>query len=191
MKRRAGFTLLELVVVVTLTGVVALLVYGAARAAADTRARLEVQQLAVSSELAWSVLVTDALRNVRASQDFGRPTLILEPGSDALGRPRDRLRLITAGGTPPLTGDADWEVVIEPQAAGLTLIARPIGVAVPARPLARLPGVTGLDARVLTGLVELEWAEEWSQPFFLPRAVEITLWTDSGPLPPPAVVTLG
>jgi prepilin-type N-terminal cleavage/methylation domain-containing protein len=190
-KRRAGFTLLELVVAITLTGVVALLVYGAARAAVDTRTRLEDERLAVHSALAWNALVSDALRNVRAAQDYGRPTLVLEPASDSPGRPRDRLRLITAGGTPPLTGDADWEVVIAPAADGLALTAKPVGVAVPARRLARLPGVTGLDVRVLAGSVEREWAEEWSQAWFLPRAVEITLWTEAGPLPPPLLVTLG
>jgi len=191
MKWRGGFTLIELVVAIAITGVVALLVYGAARAAVDTRARLEVEQLALRSQLAGNLLVTDALRNVRTAQDYGRPTLVLEPGSDALGRPRDRLRIITAGGTPPLTGDADWEVVIEPLPEGLTLIAQPIGVAAPPRQLARLPGVTGLDVRVLAGPAAMEWAEEWSQPFFLPRAVEITLWTDAGPLVPPLLVTLG
>jgi prepilin-type N-terminal cleavage/methylation domain-containing protein len=191
MKRCAGFTLIELVVAITLTGVVALLVYGAARAAVDTRARLDSEQQAVRAELAWNVLVTDALRNVRRNDDYGRPTFVLEPGSDAQGRPRDRLRLITAGGTPPLTGDADWEVVIEPRPDGLALIAQPIGVAVPPRPLARLPGVTGFDVRVPVGPAAMQWAEEWGQPFFLPRAVEITLWTDAGPLVPPLLVTLG
>jgi len=43
---RRGFTLLELVVAIMLTGIVALLVYGAARAALDARAEALADDLA-------------------------------------------------------------------------------------------------------------------------------------------------
>ena len=65
------------------------------------------------------------------------------------GPPRDRLSFVTAGGTPPLTADADWHVTVEATDDGLTLAAYPQGLATPPVTVLRLPGVTGLDAEIL------------------------------------------
>jgi prepilin-type N-terminal cleavage/methylation domain-containing protein len=186
---RRGFTLIELIIAIALTGVVALLVYGAADVALDTEERLQAEELVVRSERAWRTVVEDALRNVRANSDYGRATLVLEQRVDAMGRPRDRLRIITAGGTPPLTPDADWIVSIEATAGGVTLTATPFGVVAPPRTVTG-PSVTGLDVRVYGGLENPAWLEVWSDSRSLPRAIEITYWTDSGPITPPVLLTL-
>jgi prepilin-type N-terminal cleavage/methylation domain-containing protein len=186
---RRGFTLVELTVAIVLTGVVALLVYGAADVALDTEERLQAEERAVRSERAWRALVEDALRNVRTNSDYGRATLILEQHLDAMGRPRDRLQFITAGGTPPLTPDADWNVTIEPAAGGVTLTATPFGVVGPPRTVMG-PGVTGLDVRVYGGVQNPAWLETWSDRRSLPRAIEITYWTEAGPIAPPVLLAL-
>jgi len=187
---RRGFTLLELVVAIVLTGVVALLVYGAARAAVDTESRLAERRRAVQSDVAWQALLVDALRNVRSPQDHDRATLAVEPGSDASGRPRDRLTFITAGGTAPLTGDADWLVTVESTGGGLMMLAAPLAIDAPARGIAGKRGVTGFRVRAHSGVPGSDWAEGWSNRRALPAALELSFSTDSGPAGPPIVLEL-
>jgi prepilin-type N-terminal cleavage/methylation domain-containing protein len=187
---RRGFTLLELVVAIALTGVVALLVYGAARAALDTEWRLAERRRAVQSDVAWQALLVDALRNVRSPLDADQPTLSIESGADAMGRPRDRLSFITAGGTAPLTGDADWLVTVEAGGGGLMMLAAPVAVEAPARAIAGKPGVTGFAVRAHSGLAGSDWVEGWRNPRALPAALELRFSTDSGPAGPPVLVAL-
>ena len=190
MKRQDGFTLLELLVGIVLTGVVAVLVYGAVNAAVDTAERLRAEELTVRSERAWRAVVEDAVRNVRENSDYGRPTLVVEQRVDAAGIPRDRLRLITAGSTPPLTSDTDWTVSIEPREGGVSLTAHPLGIRSPLPTIVELPGVTGLDVRVFGGAGVATWREEWSDRRTLPRAVELRYWTAGGPIGPPVVLAV-
>ena len=190
MKRRGGFTLLELLVALTLTGVVALLVYGVAAVALDTEERLEAQQLASRSERAWHAVVEDALRNVRANSDYPRATLALEQHFDAMGRPQDRLEFITAGWTPPLTGDSDWSVRIESAGGHLVLTATPIGLNTPTPRVVEWPAATGLDVAAFGGLQQPTWVETWADRRILPLALELTYWTDAGSPGAPVVITL-
>lgn len=190
MRSLRGFTLIELMLALTITGVVALLVYGAADIAFDTQARLTESEHVIRSEHAWHTVIEDALRNLRANADYPRATLLLTPGLDAAGRPHDRLEFITAGGTPPLTGDADWIVTVEIGESGPVLTALPIGVRVPARRIVGLPGIRGLDIRVLSGIQNSQWLDQWNNRQQLPRAIELTYWTDDGPVSPSVLLTL-
>lgn len=190
MTESRGFTLLELVVTLTLTGVIALLVYGTATVAVDTQERVRDRQREVSERWAWGALLEDALRNVHSPLAYGSPTLVVEPGRDLRGRARDRLRLITSGSQPPLNADADWEVTLEVADAGLVLTGRPLGVQVPVRRLVGLPSVTGLDIRLSGGLEDAEWRESWRHPSMLPRVIEFAYYSDSGPIGPPVRLVL-
>lgn len=189
MTGRRGFTLFELLVALTLTGIVALLVYGAAAAAIDTEQRLRSRESEGRAERAWRAVLEDALRNIRSAEDYQRPTFVVESGAQGAAGPLDRLRFITAGGTPPLTPDADWEVVVEPVDGRLTLTATPIGVNVPARRILGPPGITGLDVRILSGTGDDGWLEEWGFRF-LPRVVSLTYWGERGPIGAPVRLTL-
>ncbi len=140
--------------------------------------------------MACEALLVDALRNVRSPLDHDRPTLVVEPGSDASGRPRDRLTFITAGGTAPLTGDADWLVTVEVSGGGLMMLATPVAIAAPGRAIVGKPGVTGLAVRAHSGLAGSDWVEGWSNPRALPAALEISFSTDSGPAGPPILLAL-
>jgi len=186
---RRGFTLFELLVALTLTGIVALLVYGAAAAAIDTEQRLRRSETEGRAERAWRAILEDALRNTRSAEDYQRPTFVVESGTPGAGGPRDRLRFVTAGGTPPLTSDADWEVVVESIDGRLTLTAAPIGVNVPARRILGPPGIRGLDIRVFSGTGDAGWQEEWDFRF-LPRVVSLTYWGEDGPIGAPVRLTL-
>ncbi len=187
---RAGFTLLELLVAIVLAGVVALLVYGAAAAGADTQARLRERRLALQAARAFRATLADALRNARPARTLGEKAFTLEEHRDAAGRPRDRLSFIAAGALPPLTADADWVVTLEPSPEGVSLEAVPLGLAAPTPLVVRLPGVTGLDIRVLGMSQPREWTTRWVFPALVPPAVALTFWTDSGPAGPPLRLAL-
>lgn len=189
MSDRQGFTLFELIVALTLTGIVALLVYGAAAAAIDTEQRLRTHEFEGRAERAWRAVLEDALRNIRSARDYQRPTFLVEPSTQGSGGPLDRVWFITAGGTPPLTPDADWEVTVESIDGRLALTAIPIGVNVPARRILGPPGMTGLDVQVLSGTGAQGSREEWTFRF-LPRVVSLTYWGSRGPLGAPVALTL-
>ncbi len=186
----AGFTLLEVLVALVLASIVALLVYGAARAGSDVEARLATHRRGVQTERAARAVLQDALRNVRLGARADDSTFVLDARRDARGRPVDRLSFKTSGGLPPLTSDANWLVTVEPTPAGLAVVGVPAGVRAAPRLLALLPGVTGLAVRVLARDSAASWAERWSFPALLPRAVELTYWSAAGPLAPPLRVAL-
>ena len=177
---RRGFTLLELLVALVLAGVVALLVYGAARAGSDTAARLSASRQQWQAQRAMRTLLEDALRNARPALRAGDAAFALHARTSSAGVPQDQLTFVTRGGFPPLTADADWRVTIETTPAGLSAIAIPLGVRTPERLAGILPGVTGLEIRVLAPSGG-PWSRQWAWPAAFPRAVALTFWTDSGP----------
>lgn len=189
MTARRGFTLIELMVAVTLTAVVGLLVYGAASAGLNTERRVRERDVEGRAERAWRTVVEDALRNLRSADDYGEGTLTLEQGTDVRGRPADRLRFVTAGGTPPLTPDADWEVTIEATAGGPVLTAVPLGVNAPPRRLPAPPGITGMDVRAFVAGAQ-GWREDWPTYPFLPRAIALTWWRGDAPAGPMTILAL-
>ena len=170
MIRTAGFTLLEVIVALVLTGVVVLLAYGAAYVSYDAHARLTADLRALQETRAVRELLRDALRSVRAQQR-GDPPFTLHAG---------RLSFVTAGGGPPLDPDYDWLLTIGPGADGLELSATPIGRAPAAVLTIRVPEVTRWDVRALAPSPP-QWLEEWPAGQ-MPRALTITMWHDSTPL---------
>jgi prepilin-type N-terminal cleavage/methylation domain-containing protein len=190
MRRGSGFTLIEVLVSIVLTGVVSLLVYGVAQGARDTVARIADDRHALQSAVAMRFLLQGALAAAQTS--FGRAdtVFVLENRVSARNLPQDRLTFVASGDFPPLSPGADWIVTLEPTPAGLRFVGAPRGYRTPSRVLALLPGVTGLAIRVLVGQKEPAWSQEWSFPTALPRAVELTYWTVSGPVGVPLKVSL-
>lgn len=189
MKTEAGFSLLELTVAITLTGVVALLVYGTAAIASDTHARLLRHDDYLRSDRVWQVVVEDALRNVLPNGTGGTAALILEDDIDALGRPGDRLQFLTSGGTPPLTSDADWLVTLESRNGQTVMSWSPIGIATTSRREIRILGV-GFDVRVFGGSPVATWHTAWNDRLTIPRAVEMTFGSDELSSPRTVLVNL-
>jgi prepilin-type N-terminal cleavage/methylation domain-containing protein len=188
--RRSGFTLIEVMVSIVLTAVVSLLVYGVVQAARDTQERIAEERHTLLSALAMRLVLQGALVGAQTTLLAVDTMLILENRVSARGTPRDRLSFVTSGDVPPLTPDADWMVTLEPTPRGLTLTGGPRGIRAPTRILARLPGVTGLAVRVRHPDIGEGWSQDWSQPGVLPEAVELTYWTDSGPVGVPLTVSL-
>ena len=176
--RRAGFTLLEVMVAVVLTGVVALTALVAARVSAEAHARLDAGLRSVQSDRAVRQTLLDLLHNVLAPRQRADTSLVLKG---------DTLRFVAAG-APPLDPDYDWLLELRPGPAGLELAARTLGRA-SARIGFRIPRVTRWEVRVW-GPGDTEWRREWAQAAMPPRGIAITFWGDSQPLGPPLTVRL-
>jgi prepilin-type N-terminal cleavage/methylation domain-containing protein len=190
MSRRGGFTLVELMVGLVITSVVALLVYGAIGTAADTQARLADGRTAVRGEMAWRVLVADAVRGIRSGREYEEPTFLLQDGVDADGRPADRLVIITSGSTPPLAPGTDWRLSLAVGREGLVAEATPVGWRVGApRTVWGPEELTGLEVEALAS-GSAGWMASWTPGAILPHALRITFWTAEGPSGAPLVVAL-
>jgi prepilin-type N-terminal cleavage/methylation domain-containing protein len=185
MRSRRGFTLLELMLAVVVTSVVALLVYGTLQVGLDARERIAERLVTDQSHRAIRVILGDALRNVRRPAGPNDSVFILTRGVSADGRPADTLSFLTGGSIPPLTADSDWMVSLAASDSGVTMWARPVGARLPARLVARLPGVPGLEVRVRRVGADSNWTAAWPTPGALPGAVAITFWSDSGAIGPP------
>ena len=189
MRRATGFTLIELLVAIVVTGVVALLVYGVIGVALDTQARVTASRSALQREMAFRAVLSEALRSMRQAEPTEPDIFILEESEGGSGPPQDRLSFVTAGGTPPLTADADWRVTLEVTDAGLALAALPEGLAAPPVVLAVLEGVTGLDVEVLApGRLPPRAPGAMGSLPGAPGLVSLVLWDAAGVPGPPLVV---
>ncbi len=189
MRRATGFTLIELLVAIVVTGVVALLVYGVIGVALDTQSRVTASRSALQREIAFRAVVSEALRSMRQAEPAEPDVFVLEETEDAAGRPRDRLSFVTAGGTPPLTADADWRVTLEVTESGLALAALPEGLAAPPVVLATLDGVSGLDVEVLApGKLPPRAPGAIASLPGAPGLVSIVFWDETGVAGLPLVV---
>jgi prepilin-type N-terminal cleavage/methylation domain-containing protein len=176
---RRGFTLLELMLAIVITSLVALLVYGTVQVGLDARERLAARLGEDQSRRAIRVILADALRNVRSPAGVDDSVFVLRTGTNRAGRPADTVSFLTGGSIPPLTSDSDWMVSLAASDSGVTMWARPVGVRLPARLVARLAGVPGLEVRVRRAGLDSSWTASWPGQGSLPGAVAITFWTDS------------
>jgi len=189
-RRRAGFTLIEVLVAITVTGIVALLVYGALDTSIVARSRIEQRSTRLSAEASWRQLVASALRGARSASEADEVVFLLEDGRGTEGLPADRLTFISAGGLPPLTSDAEWQVTVGVGPDGVVMIARPIGVLAPDRRIPAPAGYAGIGIRVRGGAASDAWRDAWIQRTTLPDAIEVTFWRTGGTAEPPLWIAL-
>jgi prepilin-type N-terminal cleavage/methylation domain-containing protein len=189
-KQRSGFTLIEVLVAIVLTSVVSLLVYGAAQAARDTKARVEAERSSLQRALAMRLLLADALAGAQTTLRALDTVFLLDNRIDNRGIPQDRLTFVASGDFPPLSPGVDWTVTLEATSTGLLLSGRPRGLRARARRLALLPGVRGLEIRTKQTGKDVSWSSDWKYPTALPMAVQLTYWAESGPVGVPLTVRL-
>ncbi len=175
---RGGFTLLEVMVALVLTALVAMMAVGAARVSAESAAVLDRELVSLRSERAARQVLLDLLHNVRPARTRGDTGLALSAGT----------LTFTAAGAPPLDPEYDWLISMRPGDDGLAIIARSLG-RMPAAVELRLPQVTGWQVRVLPPR-GTTWLEEWAASPILPAAVTIALWRGEEPMGAPLTVRL-
>jgi prepilin-type N-terminal cleavage/methylation domain-containing protein len=189
-RRRSGFTLLELVVAIVVTGVVALLAYATLRAGVDTNERLERSEAGVSAQAVARALLLDAIRHPpeEGGAAMNEALFTLEDRTSATGMPGDLLTFFSQGvGRAPGTAGL-WLVTLGATEEGVRLRAAPVDPDAGAAFDVMLPEARGLDARVLARSPEDAWMESWDLLGRVPAAVRIDLLDVSGrPLGPPVI----
>jgi prepilin-type N-terminal cleavage/methylation domain-containing protein len=190
-RRRRGFTLLELIVSIAVSGIIALLVYGSASAGFDTRDALARYRATGEAELRVRAMLADALRHASDEADPGTPAFDLVDATDPRGLPLDQLTFLTRGVVPPLGGSARWFMTLTPTARGLLVRAAPIEPPGAGTISAMLEQVRGLDVQVAS-LSEVSWSAAWPSSGRLPAAVQLLFYDAAGaPIGAPVVVRIG
>jgi prepilin-type N-terminal cleavage/methylation domain-containing protein len=188
--RQSGFTLLEVLVAIVLTSVVALLAYGTAGAGIDTSERLAQHRATAEAQLIVRSLLMDALRHTveGGGTSMNDVLFTIDDAVSSEGLPIDGLMFLSRGVSAPLGGATTWSVTLSPSPDGVRLFAVP--AAGSQSPIdAVLPGIRGLQVRALARTADLEWSNQWDAPGRVPAAVAIEFLDAQGtPAAPPLVV---
>lgn len=191
MSRRGGFTLLELVVAIVVTGIVALLAYGTLQAGVDTSERVQRSHGSVSFQAVARALLLDALRHLPegGGAEMDTPLFTIEDRTSASGLPSDIVTFLSNGVGPAPGAAGPWSVTLGATDDGVRLRAAPLDPNGGSPFDVRLDGVSGLDARVLARSAEDFWSGAWNRLGRVPAAVRLELLDASGrPAWPPLVV---
>lgn len=184
MRRRGGFTLLEVIVAITVTGL-SLTTAGMALAAArNTAARIQTHEAHTEADSRVRALLTDMLRHAPLAEQVDDPLLVVDRAS---GSPA--LRFLSTGVREPYGTGAVWQVEVALHDSTLVVRATPMGRDVGASPLvATLSPVTQWDVRLLehgAAVSSAAWRPDWPIAQDRPRAIELT-WShasDRGAMP--------
>jgi general secretion pathway protein J len=187
-----GFTLLELILALSIVGAVLVIMFGGLRVGLAAWQRGEHRAADLDHARSLVLLLEHALEGAfpyRVTSDDGQgPRILFE------GQP-DRLILVTLSPPFPAAGSVAFTAMsLSGEAGGLTLRqqALPNPVALDAiEPVLVDATTTAVRFRYLGGKPE-DWQDRWDigKEQTLPRAVEITLVTGTGggPLVPPALI---
>lgn len=191
MRNRRAFTLLELMVSITVAGIIALLVYGSASAGFDTRDALARHRSTAEAELRARTLLADALRHASDEADAGQPAFEVVDAMDARGLPSDQLTFLTRGILSPLGASGLWVVSVTPSPTGLVVAAAPDGARRSSAITATVSGIRGLEVETMS-LVDRSWMTGWPSSGQLPGAARLTFYDAAGSrVGAPLVVRLG
>lgn len=174
---RKAFTLIEVMVALVLTGLVALLAYGSAQAGFDTADRLDGYRHGTESEALMRGMLSDALRHLTDAPAGGPASFRVERMSQS----SDALAFVTRGVTSPHGAGSLWVMTVRPSPRGLWLHAEPLEDRAAADIDAYVSELTGISVRALND--DGEWVREWTTGRRSPAAVEISFSGLRSPLP--------
>ncbi len=183
---RRAFTLIEVIVALTIAGIIALAARAALVAGIDTEERLQLHTMTSEGDARFRSLLTEALRHMADSPAPGlAPFALRDTVVD--GRVSQTAEFYSRGlGFPAGTG-AILRVIVAPSSGGLTITAlRADGVGV-MRGVA--PSLAAM--RVRTKSPAGQWLEVWPQTLQVPVAVIVDFAAPSpdATVPPLVVAT--
>lgn len=181
MRARRGFTLLELMVGLVISGLVVTLGYGTLQGGLDTETRLQTHRLARESTLAARTMIADAMRHAVPGVPGGPAVFVLVDRFDANGIPADSLTFQSRGIVPPLGTSVTWQVALSMAGDSLRFVAWP-SEATSVPPVVATIGVgRGFEVQMLGRGMLSTWTTRWPDPGIAPDAVRLSIG-DTQPL---------
>jgi type II secretion system protein J len=179
----SGFTLIEVVIALVITSVVALLVYGTLGAAFDAREQLGRHQRDDEARTILRALLVNALRHPveEGGSAMNESLFRIEPRVDARGTRSDVVSFVSRGVTSPLGATSSWTVTVGETGDGLRVVATPTDPTSEQAPVEILVDeVRGLRARALDRFPGASWSDAWESAGRVPVAVAIDLLRADG-----------
>lgn len=183
---RRGFTLLEIMVALVVTGLVVTLAYSTAQAGLDTGNHLTMARERDERAQVFRATLTDALRHAVKGVRGGVPVFSLSHRSGANGARIDSLSFDTRGVQQPLGASGVWRVAVWGDGSGVHLLGEPLeqggegGSGAPIR--IRVGTASSLSIEVLGRTNDSVWSDEWSDASLTPDAVAFTLGDEGSSL---------
>ncbi|MCC6769871.1 MAG: prepilin-type N-terminal cleavage/methylation domain-containing protein [Gemmatimonadaceae bacterium] len=171
-----GFTLIEVMVSLVITGLVTTLAYAALQAGFDADQRLAAHRAGAGRQAVVRALLADVLRHEVEGVRGGDEVFALIDRVRADGAAADSLRVTTRGVVAPLGASAPWTVAIWLSADTLRIEGQPLAHESTTPPLSmRLPGVTALDVSALGRGLAAAWMSSWPEADVSPDAFAISM----------------
>ena len=179
---RRGFTLIEVMISIVVTGLVSSLAFAAAQAGFDTDARLEAYRLKGEREGVVRAFLFDALRHSVEGVRGGSAIFVLVDRAGLDGRAADSVQVVTRGVLSPLGTSEAWRVTAWLVGDTLQLEAHADGASAPGSPplTMRLGGVAAFDVQLLGRGLGARWRGDWPDADVSPEAMSLTLGRDDG-----------
>ncbi len=170
--RRSGFTLLELMVALVISGLVALLAYSAITAGLDTLDRVETHRRETQQRALARPLISDALRHIADASENASTVFQITPGR---GPGNGSLVFLTRGIDAPLGASGLWRMTLSASQDGLSVDAVPLEDAARSEIRSMIPGVREMRVRFLPTQEDQLWVTNWEASRQHPYAVKIEM----------------
>lgn len=177
MRERMGFTLIELMVALTLTGIAAAIASTAVGAARRTEAVVLEHRVHAEADLRLRAMLQDMLRHAPPASMVDAPLVEITGARDA-----PTLTFLSRGVMAPFGTGAVWRVTVRQASESLLVDAERVSRDTTGPIHMSLPGVASLSVRVLEGATALEgmhWRDDWPVARARPAAIALT-WTTRG-----------
>jgi prepilin-type N-terminal cleavage/methylation domain-containing protein len=174
-----GFTLIEIMVALVISGLVASLAYATLQAGIDTSDRLTSRRATSDALASTHALVAAAVRHVVPGVAGGPVTFAVVRRTGATGHVLDSVTFLTRGIIEPYGTSSPWRSTLWISRDTLHFRAAPLTAGSP--PVeARVPGIVALSVRALGRGAFADWQEEWSDTGATPVAVALTYTPRAG-----------
>lgn len=174
---RTGFTLLELMVAIVISGLVALLAFSAITAGLDTLDRVEAHRRDSQSRSLARPLIADALRHIA---DAGARSANVFQVSQPSAGGNTSIVFLTRGVEAPLGASGLWKMTLAMSERGLAIDAVPMEDARQSPISSVIPGVRQMRLRMLPTRQDQLWVTNWQSPRQHPYAIKIEMLDSLG-----------